>query len=96
MVDKQGRLTISSELLSKANISMNIQVQIFFDRKKRVLLVLPEKEYSYEEDIYYIKTIPLDKQGRLAIPNQIRNAFPDADYLPSERNGNIYIHIIEH
>jgi len=98
MLDAQGRIIIPSEQLEKVDGTMKErELSIYFDSKrKRLKLRLHPFDYGEENSIYYIATYTMDKKGRISIPKVIRKAFPDSTYLPAERDGEIYILIIEH
>ena len=96
MLDAQGRITIGNDLLSKDEyIKTYGKAKIFYDDyQKRIVLrsIYAEMGGRY----YFIAEHKIDKKGRICIPASIRNAFPGATYLPAEKNGRIYILIIEH
>lgn len=100
MLDAQGRIVIPSEQLEKVDGKMQErEVLVYFNSKKKGLtLKLHPFDYGVEEceDIYYIATHTMNQKGRIYIPKVIREAFPNATYLPAEQDGEIYILIIEH
>ena len=98
MVDKKVRVSIGMEFISKSEeIKVEEEVNIFYDSTKKVML-LRGKDVNQElgEDIYFIATHKIEPKGRISVPSAIRNAFPEATYLPAMQNGKIYILIIEH
>ena len=98
MADKQERVTIGTELLSKSEeLKIQEEVKMLYDSTKRAIF-LQGKDINQElgKDIYFVATHKINEKGRIVIPAVIRNAFPEADYLPVEQNGKIYILIIEH
>ena len=96
MLDSSGRIVIGKELLSRTHLSINQEIEIFFDNNKKKLLILPKNESRYDDNLYYIRTHNLDEHGRIHIPKCIRRIFPKATYLPTEKDGEICILIIEH
>ena len=95
MLDKVGRIAIGQELLSRANLRIKQEVGIYFDHIQKRMLLLPQGENPYEETLYYVRTNTIDEKGRIYIPKSIRDAFKEVTYLPSEKNGDIYILIIQ-
>ena len=96
MLDAQGRITIKKELLSKNDfIKANGVVKLFYNPIIKCLLIKSEC-FEGDDNLYYISTHKLDTKCRMFMPISIQKAFPGATYLVSEKDGNIYIHIIEH
>lgn len=92
MLDKEGRLVLGTDLIKKANLEVDQEVQIFFDKKEEMLVILSEE--NYDKDLYFIKKIKIHKSGRIFIPAVIKTVFPDKKFLPSLKNGIIFIHIL--
>ena len=96
MLDAQGRITIKKELLSKDEyMGADMQTNIFYDPNHKIIC-LRSKYIESVEGLYWVAKHKIDKKGRIFIPMSIRDAFPGATYLPAEKNGRIYILIIEH
>lgn len=96
MLDSQGRLTLKKELLSKDEyVRADSETNIFYDPNNKRICLRSQYIESIEE-MYWVAKQKIDKKGRIFIPASIRNAFPGATYLPAEKNGRIYILIIEH
>ena len=96
MVDSQGRITIGKELISRANLKEKQKVDIFLDNTKKTLVLFDLNDATEKSRLYYVTTHTLDEKGRLFIPADVRNAFPGATYLSTEKDGMIYILIYEH
>lgn len=100
MLDAQGRIVIPSEQLEKVDGTMKGRnISIYFDSSRIGLnLRLHPLDYGIEscKNMYYISTCIMNEKGRICIPKVIREAFPNATYLPAEQDGEIYILIIEH
>lgn len=97
MLDAQGRIAIGKNLLVRDKlINANREAKIFYDSIHRKLILRNIYAEEYDEEIYFIVNHKIDKKGRIFIPKSIRNAFPDATYLPVAKHGRIYILIIEH
>lgn len=95
MLDSQGRVTIISDLLKRSKYIKKWEtVNIYLNMDKKILLLNPTIE-RIGDDTYFISTRRMDEKGRIFIPTSIRNCFPKSKYLPAERNGEIYILIIE-
>ena len=96
MLDAQGRITIGKKLLSNEEyIVLYGEANIFYEPIQKIIS-LRSKYIKSVEGMYLVATHKVDKKGRIFIPMSIRNAFPGATYLPAEKNGRIYILIIEH
>lgn len=98
MLDAQGRIVIPSEQLERVGESLiGKKIQIYFDSENRSLnLRMHDVDYGFKEykNMYYIATHILNQKGRIFIPKVIREAFPNATYLPAEKDGEIFILII--
>lgn len=95
MLDAQGRIAISSELLKNSKyVKGGEKVKIFFKPDKKVLHLNPPME-ELNDNTYFIATHKMDERGRIFIPSIIRKTFSNANFLPAEKNGEIYILIIE-
>lgn len=93
MLDAQGRITINSDLLEKVeSVKRGDKVKIFLEINKRRLIINPTRDI-YEE-AYFIATHNIDEKGRIFLPASIRKTFPNAKYLPVERDGEIFVLII--
>ena len=94
MLDSENRLMIGIELVEKSNLDMGGKVFIYYEPEEKTLIL---KKYDQGNNYkYFVGTQILQKKARLVIPSSIRNAFPEATYLPVEKYGEIYILIIEH
>ena len=96
MLESQGRLVIGKELLSRVDIKENQKVDIFFDNTQKAIVILSCDDLREKSTLYFIATHNLGLKGRICIPSQVRDAFPGATYLPTEKDGTIYILIFEH
>ena len=96
MLESQGRLIIGKELLSRVDIKEKQKVDIFFDNTEKALVLLSSDELQGTSKFYYIATHMIGLKGRISIPSQVRDAFPGATYLPTEKDGILYILIFEH
>ena len=97
MLEAQGRLVIGKELLSRVDIKEKQKVDIFFDIIQKALVLLScDDTMRIKSNLYFIATHTIGVKGRFYIPSQVREAFPGATYLPTEKDGTIYILIIEH
>lgn len=96
MLDTQGRITIGKELILRANLKEKQKVDIFLDNTKRALVLFECNCVEEKSRLYYVATHTLDEKGRLFIPADVRDAFPGATYLSTEKDGMIYILIYEH
>ena len=96
MLESQGRLAIGKELFSRVDIKENQKVTIFFDNTQKALVLLPCDDVRSTSTLYFVATHTIDAKGRIFIPAQVRDAFPGATYLPTEKDGIVYILILEH
>lgn len=98
MLDEQGRIVIPSEQLGRVNQKIiGKKLKIYFDSKNRSLsLNLYDLDYGLAgyENMYYIATHTINEEGRICIPKVIREVFQNANYLPVEKEGELYILII--
>lgn len=94
MLESQGRMSIGSELIERCkHISINAELNMFYNQEKKAL-VLKAKGFEPVDGMYFVASLKTDDKGRITMPLSVRKAFPDVDYLPTERNGEIYIFII--
>ena len=94
MLDSQGRIAIGKEILSRVNLKKKQEINIFLDYNERRLLILSAAD-PRRTALYFVTKHMIDEKGRIFVPSQIRNAFKDATYLPVERDGNVYILILQ-
>ena len=98
MLDAQGRIVIPAEQLGRVNQKIiGKKLKIYFDSNNHSLrFYIYEIDYGLEgyENMYYIASHTLNTKGRITIPKVIREAFPNAAYLPVEKKGEILILII--
>lgn len=93
MLDKQGRITIKEDLLANATyVKRNGKVDVYLEPDKKRLHLNPSR---ITDETYFVGSCKMDEKGRIYMPSSIRSAFPNANFLPAERNGEIYILIIE-
>jgi len=92
MLDAQNRLVIGKELIERANFKLREKLNIYYEPEEKRLLLKRLNEDVGEK--YFVSTQLLEVKTRVAIPLSIRNAFPNAKYLPVEKDGEIYILII--
>ena len=93
MLDANNRITIGAELMLRANLKPNQEIDIFFDHLEKRLLFLPSDEVN-ATTMYFVKSHSIDSKSRVFVPKCIRDIFPKASYLPVERNGKIFVLII--
>jgi len=94
MLDKENRLMLGKELVEKSMLELGEKVYIYYDPEEKKLIL---KRYKWTINAkYFVATQLLEEKARMVIPAAIRNAFPEATYLPVEKDGEIYILIIEH
>ena len=92
MLDEQNRLIIGKDLIEKSTLKLREKVNIYYEpEEKKLILKRCDEEVSGK---YFVATHPLEGKARIVIPSTIRNAFPDARYLPVEKDGEIFILII--
>lgn len=94
MLESQGRLVIGKDLLSRVDIKENQKVDVFFDNTQKALVLLSCGDLRKKSTLYFIATHTISLKGRFCIPSQVRDAFPKATYLPTEKDGIIYILIL--
>lgn len=93
MLDSQGRMSIGSELIERCKrISINSEVNMFYDNKNQSLVIKP-KQIEVVDGMYFVASLKTD-DGRITMPSSVRKAFPDAEYFPTEKDGDIYIFIL--
>lgn len=91
MLDKQGRLLVNKELIEKSNLKIPSEVAFYYDSNiKGLVLESAESDCDY----FFVKTHKIDSKGRVFIPKTIKSAFPNCQYLPTFKDGKIYILII--
>ena len=95
MLDSHGRVVLGKELLSRVDLETNHKVNMFFDDTQKRLILLSCDDVRSTKMLYFVATHNIDEKGRIFIPAQVRKAFPKATYLPVEKDGNIYILIID-
>lgn len=96
MLDKEGRIALGKEILSRQEeIHAKQEVLLFFDHYQNEILIEP-KGKTCNNKLHFIRNAKIDSNGRIFVPKVIRKAFPNATYIPAERNGKIYILIIDH
>lgn len=94
MLDKSGRLIIGLGLLERCkHISIKSEVSVLYNQVNK-FLVLKTKGIDSAPGMYYVASLKIDEKGRIIMPSSVRKAFPEATYLPTEKDGEIYIFII--
>jgi len=91
MLDSGNRLSMGKDLTDEVKLKLPPKVYIYYEHENRRLVLKSEKCF---ENQYYVKEQIIDEKSRVVIPASVRNAFPNATYLPVTMNGEIYILII--
>ena len=95
MLDTQGRISIGIELLERcAHISIKTEVNMFYNQANKSL-VLKTKGNDSVTGMHFVSSLKTDDKGRIIMPSSVRKAFQNATYLPTEKDGEIHIFIIE-
>ena len=96
MIDKHGRITLTSELLRRQEkIYIGKKVNIYFDYYQNALILKPINE-KVKGNYFFIKKVSIDSKNRIYLPESIKRVFDGNGFLPAEKDGDIYILIIEH
>lgn len=93
MLDKNGRITLGAELLKEARVDIHQRMYFYYEPEYKRLAL---KKAGCFDNMLFVKEQTVDEKGRIFIPASVRNAFPEATYLPVVMRGEIYILIIEH
>ena len=95
MIDKHGRVTITRELLKRQyKIRTGDKVNIYFDFYQNALILKPVVEKV--EGKFFIKSVSMDSKNRIFLPEAVKRSFDGCGFLPAEKDGDIYILIIDH
>lgn len=96
MLDKEGRITLPKYILERQDeIHPKQEVLLFLDHNNREILIR-SKENRFEKNLHFIRNAKIDEKGRVFVPKSILKIFSNANFLPTEKNGKIYILIIDH
>jgi len=90
---KEKRISLGMELIKGGNLNVPQKVYIYYEPEHKRLAL---KKADCFSNLYFVKDQIVDEKGRMVIPASVRNAFPEATYLPVIMWGEIYILIIEH
>ena len=93
MADNNNRIALGKDLLKEAGIKVPQRVYFYYEPEQKRLVL---KKANCFKNMFFVKEQIIDEQGRIVIPASVRNAFPEATYLPVIMWGEIYILIIEH
>lgn len=93
MLDKGNRIPLGKELLREGNLNVPQRMYVYYEPEHKRLVLKNSNCFS---NMCFVKEQVVDEKGRFVIPAPIRNAFPEATYLPVVMWGEIYIFIIEH
>ena len=93
MLDKENRIMLGMELIREGRLSVPQRMYIYYEPEHKRLAL---KKADCFSNLYFVKDQIVDEKGRMVIPASVRNAFPEATYLPVVLWGEIYILIIEH
>lgn len=93
MSDNENRIMLGKELLREGRLNVPQKMSIYYEPEHRRLAL---KKANCFSNLYFVKEQVVDEKGRIVIPASVRNAFPEATYLPVVMWGEIYILIIEH
>jgi len=93
MLDKENRISLGMELIKGGNLNVPQKVYIYYEPEHKRLAL---KKADCFSNLYFVKDQIVDEKGRMVILASVRNAFPEATYLPVIMWGEIYILIIEH
>ena len=93
MLNKENRIMLGKELLKGGNLDVPQRVYIYYEPEHKRLAL---KKADCFSNLYFVKEQIIDEKGRIVIPASVRNAFPEATYLPVVMWSEIYILIIEH
>ena len=93
MLDKDNRLTLGMDLLIAGGLKLPQEMYIYYEPEQKRLAL---KKANCFSNSYFVKRQTIDEKGRIVIPASVRNAFPEATYLPVVMWSEIYILIIEH
>ena len=95
MLDKQGRLAISKEiLLIKESILVNHRVALYFAYNPFRIVVKDAELHFQNEGEYFIGTVKMDEKTRICIPSSVREKYSNNAYLPTFDGKDICILII--
>lgn len=95
MLDQKGRLAIGKDILERQKeIHVSQEVLLFLDHYNNEIVIKP-KGGTINNELHFIKNARVDPKGRIFVPKVIRGIFPNAKFLPAEKNGKIYILIID-
>lgn len=93
MLEKENRIALGVELLKEGGVNVPKKVYIYYEPEHKRLAI---KNSNCFDNLYFVKEQIIDDKGRIVIPASVRNAFPEATYLPVIMWSEIYILIIEH
>lgn len=94
MLDKESRLVIGMGLLERCkHISIKSEISVLYNQANNSL-VLKTKGIDSAPGMHYVASLKIDEKSRIIMPSSVRKAFPDATYLPAEKDGEIHIFII--
>ena len=93
MLEKENRISLGMDLLKEVGLNVPQKMYIYYEPEHKRLAL---KKANCINNLYFVKEQIIDEKGRIVIPASVRNAFPEATYLPVVQWCEIYILIIEH
>ena len=92
MIDKQRRLTLKRNLVSRTEIGPNATIILYYNPLKNVVVIREDDNTSVEEE-YFVTSVKLNTY-RMQFPIELFKCFSKVNLLPTEKNGTIYIWIM--
>ena len=96
MLDNEGRIKIVKEIFDRQDkIFPQQEVLLFLDHHNNEIIIEPKGEII-NNGLHFVRNASIDSKGRIIVQKQIRKVFQNANFMPAEKNGKIYILIIDH
>lgn len=96
MLENEGRIKIVKEIFDRQDkIFPQQEVLLFLDHHNNEIIIEP-KGQIINNGLHFIRNAKIDDKGRIIIPKQIRKVFQNSTFIPAEKDGKIYILIIDH
>jgi len=90
-LDKQGRITIPSELRQKANLDSSELIAVCYDFQNKTITLCNEKNIDNKCVLSFRK---LESKGRIALPEDVHNLLginEDEIFIVYLQNGELFI-----
>ena len=90
MLDKNGRELVPNDIRKKVEFEKK-EINFYLDFEGQRLF-LSDTTMS---DVYYVGSSTMDEKGRVVVPLNVREAYSGSCFLPAEKDGQLYMLIIE-